>query len=90
MDDFGRGRGPMYIHEAVKVEDRYAWKPIHEFDQKDLLYVRIDKRRKMLATVLLKALGYSVEEMLNYFYPSETITIKDRKILKSIPFKASL
>src|SRR5574337_181742 len=37
-----------------------------EFDQKDWLYVRIDKRRKMPATILLKALGYSVEEMLNY------------------------
>ena len=55
-----------------------------EFDQKELLYVRIDKRRKMLATVLLKALGYSIEEMLNYFYPSEVITIKGRQIHKSI------
>ncbi len=55
-----------------------------EFDQKDLLYVRIDKRRKMLATVLLKALGYSVEELLNYFYPSERIVIDGKKILKSI------
>ncbi len=55
-----------------------------EFDQKDWLYVRIDKRRKMLATILLKALGYSVEELLNFFYPSEEIVIEGRKILKSI------
>ncbi len=55
-----------------------------EFDQKDWLYVRIDKRRKMPATILLKALGYSVEEMLNYFYPSEEIIIEGRKILKSV------
>ncbi|MBI1911273.1 MAG: DNA-directed RNA polymerase subunit beta [Deltaproteobacteria bacterium] len=55
-----------------------------EFDQKDWLYVRIDKRRKMPATILLKALGYSVEEMLNYFYPSEEIVLDNKKILKSV------
>ena len=55
-----------------------------EFDQKDWLYVRIDKRRKMLATILLKALGYSVEEMLNYFYPSEEIILDGKKIMKGI------
>ncbi len=51
-----------------------------EFDQKDLLYVRIDKRRKMPVTILLKALGYSVEELLNDFYPSEEITIEGEDI----------
>jgi DNA-directed RNA polymerase subunit beta len=55
-----------------------------EFDQKEWLYVRIDKRRKMLATILLKALGYSVEEMINYFYPSEEIVLDGKKILKSV------
>ncbi len=55
-----------------------------ECDQKDWIYVRIDKRRKMLATILLKALGYSVEELLNYFYPSERIVIEGRNIEKSI------
>ncbi|HBO84533.1 MAG: DNA-directed RNA polymerase subunit beta [Deltaproteobacteria bacterium GWC2_42_11] len=55
-----------------------------EFDQKDWLYVRIDKRRKMLVTVLLKALGFSEEELLNYFYPSEEITLDDKGILKTV------
>ena len=55
-----------------------------EYDQKDWLYVRIDKRRKMLATILLKALGFSVEELLNYFYPSDEIVLEGRKILKSV------
>jgi DNA-directed RNA polymerase subunit beta len=55
-----------------------------EFDQKDWLYVRIDKRRKMPSTILLKALGYSVEEMLNYFYPSEEVRLDGKKILKSV------
>ncbi|MFQ5442571.1 MAG: DNA-directed RNA polymerase subunit beta [Thermodesulfobacteriota bacterium] len=55
-----------------------------EFDQKDWLYVRIDKRRKMLATILLKALGYSVEELLNYFYPTEDIILEGRQIYKRV------
>ena len=55
-----------------------------EFDQKDWLYVRIDKRRKMLATILLKALGYSIEELLNYFYPAEEIVLEGKKISKKV------
>ena len=43
---------------------RGSWLDI-EFDHKDLLYVRIDRRRKLHASVLLRALGYSTEELLN-------------------------
>ena len=50
-----------------------------EFDTKDLLYVRIDRRRKIPATIVLKALGYSNEELLKIFYPTETVTLKDKK-----------
>ena len=39
-----------------------------EFDPKDLIYVRIDRRRKLPATVLLRAMGMSTEEMLGLFY----------------------
>jgi DNA-directed RNA polymerase subunit beta len=48
-----------------------------EFDHKDILYVRIDKRRKIPATILLKALGFSEKELLNYFYKSLHIKIKE-------------
>ena len=44
-----------------------------EFDNKDLIHVRIDRRRKLPATVLLRALGYSTEELLNLFYDSVVI-----------------
>ncbi|WII93791.1 DNA-directed RNA polymerase subunit beta [Kingella negevensis] len=43
-----------------------------EFDPKDLLYFRIDRRRKMPVTILLRALGYSNEQMLEMFYDNET------------------
>src|SRR6187399_2461762 len=50
-----------------------------EFDHKDILYVRIDRRRKLYATVLLRALGYSTEELLNYFYDTEIIHFEQSK-----------
>ncbi|MCL4686624.1 DNA-directed RNA polymerase subunit beta [Myxococcota bacterium] len=54
---------------------RGSWLDL-EFDHKDLLYARIDRRRKLFATVLLKALGYSTEELLDYFYKPETIRVE--------------
>src|ERR1700733_7712306 len=50
-----------------------------EFDHKDIMYVRIDRRRKMHSTVLLRALGYSTQELLNYFYDTETIHFEPNK-----------
>src|SRR5215469_8664658 len=58
-----------------------------EFDPKDLLYVRIDRRRKLHATVLLRALGYSTEELLNYYYDTETIYLEpNKKYAKSVEY----
>jgi DNA-directed RNA polymerase subunit beta len=58
-----------------------------EFDHKDIIYVRIDRRRKMHATVLLRALGYSTQELLNYFYNTETFYLeKAGKFGKSIEY----
>ncbi|MCR5563592.1 MAG: DNA-directed RNA polymerase subunit beta [Desulfovibrio sp.] len=42
-----------------------------DFDHKDILYVRIDRRRKMPATTLFKAMGMSQADILNYFYKFE-------------------
>ncbi|MGE4648439.1 MAG: DNA-directed RNA polymerase subunit beta, partial [Arenicellales bacterium] len=46
-----------------------------EFDQKDLLFVRIDRRRKLPGTVILKALDYSNEEILSLFFETDRITL---------------
>jgi DNA-directed RNA polymerase subunit beta len=46
-----------------------------EFDTKDLMHVRIDRRRKLPATILLRALGYETEELLDYFYQRITLDI---------------
>jgi len=60
------------LYSARIIPLRGSWLDL-EFDPKDILYIRIDRRRKFPATVLLKALGYSTEELLNYFYPSEKV-----------------
>ena len=64
------------LYSARIIPLRGSWLDL-EFDPKDILYVRIDRRRKFPATVLLRALGYSAEELLNYFYPSERIFLTD-------------
>ena len=59
-----------------------------EFDHKDILYVRIDRRRKMHASVLLRALGYTTQELLHYFYATETVFLeKGAKYSKSIEYE---
>jgi len=54
---------------------RGSWLDL-EFDHKDFLYCRIDRRRKLPVTVLLKALGLNTEEILNYFYDIEEISLE--------------
>ncbi|PIR20476.1 MAG: DNA-directed RNA polymerase subunit beta [Deltaproteobacteria bacterium CG11_big_fil_rev_8_21_14_0_20_47_16] len=71
------------IFSARVIPYRGSWLDF-EFDSKDLLHVRIDRRRKLPATILLKALGYSVEELLNFFYKTETITVDGKKIFKDV------
>ena len=52
-----------------------------EYDTKNLLYVRIDRKRKFLATIFLRALGLKNDsEIVNAFYQVEKISLKDRKL----------
>ena len=55
------------IYSARIIPIRGSWLDL-EFDSKDLLYVRIDRRRKMPVTILLKAMGYTTAQLLHYFY----------------------
>ena len=63
------------LYSARIIPLRGSWLDF-EFDPKDILYVRIDRRRKFPVTVLLKALGYSTKEILANFYEIETIKIE--------------
>ena len=53
-----------------------------EFDAKNILYVRIDRKRKFLGSIFLRALGLkSDEEILRRFYRGEVLRIQDKKLL---------
>src|SRR5437868_2882109 len=74
------------LYSARIIPYRGSWLDF-EFDAKDLLYVRIDRRRKLHATVLLRALGYSTEELLNYYYDTETVFLEpNKKYAKSVEY----
>ncbi|MBL4686175.1 MAG: DNA-directed RNA polymerase subunit beta, partial [Nannocystaceae bacterium] len=64
------------LFSARVIPYRGSWLDF-EFDHKDLLYVRIDRRRKLYATVLLRALGYTTQELLDYFYDKETVVLTE-------------
>ncbi|BCW88927.1 DNA-directed RNA polymerase subunit beta [Alphaproteobacteria bacterium SO-S41] len=57
-----------------------------EFDAKDIVHVRIDRRRKLPATTLLYALGMDQEEILSYFY--DRVVFKHTKLGWSLPLDA--
>jgi len=71
------------IYSCRIIPYRGSWLDL-EFDHKDLLYARIDRRRKLFGTVLLKALGYTPEEMLAYFYRRERVRFDGKRILKQV------
>ncbi|PLX72721.1 MAG: DNA-directed RNA polymerase subunit beta [Desulfuromonas sp.] len=74
------------LYSARVIPYRGSWLDF-DFDHKDILYVRIDRRRKLPATVLLKALGYSAEELLNYYYKTEEIFIDGESYRKKVDLK---
>ena len=65
------------LYSARVIPYRGSWLDF-EFDPKDILYVRIDRRRKFHATVLLRALRMTTEDLLNYFYKRDTILLEGR------------
>jgi DNA-directed RNA polymerase subunit beta len=66
------------IYSSRVIPVRGSWIDL-EVDPKDIVYIRIDRRRKFPVTVLFKAFGYSTEDLLSYFYRSEKIIFEDNK-----------
>ncbi|MDH5427361.1 MAG: DNA-directed RNA polymerase subunit beta [Nitrospirota bacterium] len=55
-----------------------------EYDARDILYVRIDRRRKMPATILLKGFGFSTDDLLKMYYPVEEVRVSSGKLLRKL------
>ena len=70
--------GNKLIYTGQIIPDRGSWL-YFEYDPKDILYMRINKRRKVPVTIMFRALGYSKQDILKLFYPIQTITIDDNR-----------
>ncbi|MBI5043669.1 MAG: DNA-directed RNA polymerase subunit beta [Nitrospirae bacterium] len=71
------------LYSARIIPYRGSWLDF-EFDVKDIMYVRIDRRRKMPVTILLKAMGYTTEHLLKIYYPIEDIIISKGKFSRRL------
>ncbi|MFO7581916.1 DNA-directed RNA polymerase subunit beta [Guyparkeria sp.] len=71
------------LFSARVIPYRGSWLDF-EFDQKDLVYVRIDRRRKIPASILLRALGYTNEEMLDIFFEHDEFRVDGETLSLSL------
>ena len=69
------------IYTSRIIPVRGSWIDM-EIDPKDIVYIRIDRRRKFPITILFKAFGYTTEDLLAYFYKSEKIFVKGKRYYK--------
>ncbi len=80
--DHDRGRthsSGKLLFSARVIPYRGSWLDF-EFDQKDIIFARIDRRRKIASTIILRALGYTTQDIIKEFYDFNKITVKDNKI----------
>ncbi len=68
------------LFNARVIPYRGSWLDF-EFDHKDCVYVRIDRRRKIPATILLRALGFDNEEMIKIFFETNKFTVTPEQCL---------
>ncbi len=68
------------LYSARIIPYRGSWLDF-EFDPKDCLFARIDRRRKLPVSIILKALGYSVQEIIGLFFDCSLFHIKDDDLL---------
>jgi DNA-directed RNA polymerase subunit beta len=74
------------LYSARIIPMRGSWLDF-DFDHKDILYVRIDRRRKMPATILFKAMGLKNEEVLSFFYETERFFFDGKKVYREVKEK---
>jgi len=70
--------GNKLIYTGQIIPDRGSWL-YFEYDPKDILYMRINKRRKVPVTIMFRAMGYSKQDILKMFYPLQKINIADNQ-----------
>ncbi len=79
-EEEGTTVGSPMLYSAQIIPDRGSWL-YFEYDSKEILYARINKRRKIPVTILFRALDYSKDDIVKLFYTTKEITIKDNRFL---------
>jgi DNA-directed RNA polymerase subunit beta len=69
------------IYSSRIIPVRGSWIDL-EIDPKDIVHIRIDRRRKFPVTILFKAFGFSAEDLLTYFYNTDTYLVKGKRYFK--------
>ncbi|MDR2353762.1 MAG: DNA-directed RNA polymerase subunit beta [Deltaproteobacteria bacterium] len=72
------------LYSARIIPARGSWLDL-EFDAKDLLIARIDRHRKFPVTLLLKALGYNTQEIIDYFYQHDILKFTPEGTFRKLP-----
>ncbi|MCL1040007.1 DNA-directed RNA polymerase subunit beta [Shewanella submarina] len=73
------------LYNARIIPYRGSWLDF-EFDPKDALFVRIDRRRKLPATIILRAMDFSTQEILDTFFDRITFKVKkDSLVMELVP-----
>ncbi len=84
-EEEGTTIGSPLLYSAQIIPDRGSWL-YFEYDAKEILYARINKRRKIPVTILFRALDYSKDDIVKLFYSTKEITLKENRFL--VKFKA--
>ena len=71
------------LYNARVIPYRGSWLDF-EFDAKDNLFVRIDRRRKLPASIILRALEYTTEEILDLFFETTSFEVTDGKLMMEL------
>src|SRR5579872_7066894 len=72
---------PYYLARIIPM--RGSWLDF-EFDSNDLLYVRVDKKKKLLVTTFLQALGYTRNEIISLFYKFDTVQGEKGRFFRTV------
>jgi len=69
------------MHTARIIPDRGSWLEFELDDKKELLYIRIDRKRRILATLLLRSIGYETRDaIIQLFYKTEKVSLTESVI----------
>jgi DNA-directed RNA polymerase subunit beta len=71
------------IYSSRIIPVRGSWIDM-EIDPKDIVHIRIDRRRKFPVTILFKAFGYTTEDLLAFFYSTEKVFLRDGQYYKTL------